>query len=60
MTNGDHIRQGTDDEIAALYEVARCGACEDVIGSAAKNCEDYEGCYDCIKEWLGKESEGFT
>ena len=52
MTNGERIRQMTDEELAELR----------VIGMrfcTIPNCEEHHGnCKNCILEWLKEESDG--
>ena len=55
MTNGDKIRNMTDEELAELmeprfFDCAACPASEDVA------CE-HDRCLENIKEWLKREAE---
>ena len=52
VTNADHIRAMTDEELAYLI---RRGVCE-LIGATQDHCET-NTCVDCVLDWLKQPAE---
>lgn len=52
MTNGDRIREMSDEELAKLLNSGTfiCGRLKDV-------CEDMTGCEECLLAWLRSQVE---